>query len=120
MSDQISWHVELQLKPGQLHAFRSLTTEMVEATKSEIGALIYERFITDHSEVVHVFERYLDSEAAVVHLLAFGRRYGEKFAKMVDRKRFTVFGTPSLELRQILDPMGATYVSRVAGFSRIE
>jgi quinol monooxygenase YgiN len=120
MSDQVSWHVVLQVKPGQLHAFRALTTEMVEATKGEIGALIYERFITDDSQVVHVFERYLDSKAAVVHLIAFGRRYGEKFAKMVDRKRFTVFGTPSLELKQILDPMGATYVSHLAGFSRFK
>lgn len=120
MSDQVSWHVELQIRPGELRAFRALTAEMVEATKSEVGALIYERFISDDGQVVHVFERYLDSAAAVAHLIAFGKRYGEKFAKMVDRKRFTVFGMPSLELKQILDPLGATYVSHLAGFSRVK
>ena len=119
MSDQISWHVELQLKPGQLHAFRVLTSEMVESTKSEVGALIYERFIAGDSQVVHVVERYADSSSAVAHLTAFGKKYGARFEKLVDRKRFAVFGTPSLELKQTLDPLGAKYASPFAGFSRI-
>ena len=119
MSDQISWHVELQVKPGQLEALRALTSEMVESTKSEVGALIYERFISDDSQIVHVFERYIDSTAALTHLLAFGKIYGERFSRMVDRKRFTVFGTPTRELREILDPLRATYVTAFAGFSRI-
>jgi quinol monooxygenase YgiN len=119
MSDQISWHVELQVKPGQLGTLRTLTSEMVESTKSEVGALIYERFISDDSQVVHVFERYIDSAAAVAHLVAFRKMYGERFAKMVDRRRFTVFGTPTPELKEILDPLGAKYVAAFAGFSRI-
>ncbi len=119
MSDHISWHVELQVKPDQLDALRALTSEMVESTRSEPGALIYERFISDDGHIVHVFERYVDPKAAVTHLTAFGRIYGERFAKMVDRKRFIVFGTPTVELREILDPLGATYVAALAGFSRI-
>ena len=119
MSDYISWHVELQVKPGRLDAFRAITSEMVESTKSEPGALIYERYISDDHQIVHVFERYVDSNAAVAHLTAFGKLYGERFAQMVDRKRFTVFGTPTVELKEILDPLGATYVGVLAGFSRI-
>jgi quinol monooxygenase YgiN len=119
MSDQISWYVELQVKPGQLDALRTLTSEMVEATKSEGGALIYERFISDDSQVIHVLERYIDSATAVTHLIAFGKKYSERFSRMVDRKRFTVFGTPTVELKRILDPLGATYVAAFGGFSRI-
>jgi quinol monooxygenase YgiN len=119
MSDQISWHVELRVKPDQLDAFRALTSEMVESTRSEVGTLIYERFISDDCQVVHVFERYVDSASAVMHLIAFGKTYGERFGKMVERKRFTVFGTPTLELKRILDPLGATYASLFSGFSRL-
>ena len=119
MSEHISWHVELQVKPGQLDALRALTNEMVEATKNEPGALIYERYVSDDRQTVHVFERYVDPNAAVAHLTAFGRMYGEKFSTMIDRKRFTVFGTPTVELRKILDPLGATYATAFAGFSRI-
>lgn len=119
MSDHISWHVELQVKPGQLDALRAITNEMVEAAKNEPGALIYERYVSDDLQAVHVFERYVNPDAAVAHLTAFGKAYGERFAKMIDRKRFTVFGTPTVELREFLDPLGATYATAFAGFSRI-
>ncbi|MFM9888866.1 MAG: putative quinol monooxygenase [Burkholderiales bacterium] len=119
MSEQISWHVELQVKPGQIDALRVLTREMIESTKRESGVLIYERFMSDDGQVVHLLERYVDSTAAAAHLVAFERQYGERFASMVDRKRFTVFGTPSVELMQILDRFGARYVASFAGFSNI-
>ena len=118
MSDRISWYVELQVKPGQLDVLRALTNEMIEASRSESGTLIYERYISDDSEVVHVLERYVDSAAAVAHLTAFVRMYGDRLSKMIDRRRFIVFGTPSDELRRILDPLGATYAAALAGFSR--
>jgi quinol monooxygenase YgiN len=119
MSNHISWHVELQVKAGQLNDLRALTGQMVESTRTEPGALIYERYISDDHQIVHVFERYVDSNAAVAHLTAFAKMYGERFAQMVDRKRFAVFGTPTVELKEILDPLGATYVAALAGFSRI-
>jgi quinol monooxygenase YgiN len=46
MCDQISWHVVLAVKPGQIDNFRALTTEMVESTRAEVGVLNYERFIS--------------------------------------------------------------------------
>ena len=95
----------------------TLTREMIDATKAEPGTLIYERFIAD-DEDVHVFERYRDSAAAVAHLRMFAQMFGKRFADLVDRKRFSVFGTPTPELRQILDPLGARYFAPLAGFSR--
>jgi hypothetical protein len=35
MSDQISWHVELALRPGMFDPFQALTAEMVESTRDE-------------------------------------------------------------------------------------
>jgi len=120
MGGEVSWQVELAVKPGQLDNFRALTGEMVESTKREPGALIYERFVSEDGKGVYVYERYADSAAAVAHLQAFGRIYGERFAKMVERRRFTVFGTPSDELKGILDGFGATYLGPFAGFSRFQ
>jgi quinol monooxygenase YgiN len=117
MSDHISWHVELQVKPGQLDAFRAITSEMVESTKSEPGALIYERYIGDDGDIVHVFERYVDPNAAVAHLTAFGKMYGERFAAMVDRSGL-LSSNADTELKEVLDPL-APYTSPLAGFSRI-
>jgi len=118
MDNHISWTVVLELKPGELDNFRALTREMVEETKSEPGALVYERFLSDDERTVYVHERYIDSAAAVAHLQTFGAKFGRQFAAMVERKQFMVFGSPSPELRAILDQFQPTYAAKLDGFAR--
>ena len=119
MGGQISWHVNLAVKPGELENFRALTREMVEHTRSEYGVLIYERFASRDGSTVQVYERYADSAAARAHLLEFQKKFGERFSGMVDRTQFTVFGTPSDELKQVLDGVGAMiYLEPFGGLTR--
>jgi len=118
MGEQVAWHVELAIKPGALDDFRTLTSEMVEATRGEPDVLSYERFISADGKVVHVYERYADSAAAVAHLRTFRRTFGDRFVALVDRTRFTVYGTPSAELRGMLDGFGAIYLTPFGGFTR--
>jgi quinol monooxygenase YgiN len=106
---QVCWWVELAVRPGCLDAFEKLTGEMVNSTRAERGVLAYQRFISDDRQTVYVHERYEDSDAAVAHLRAFAAIFGERYASVVDRKSFAVFGEPSDELRTILDGYGATY-----------
>jgi hypothetical protein len=54
----------------------------------------------------------------VEHLRAFEQQFGRRFVGLVDRMRFTVYGTPSAALREILDGFGATYLAPFGGFSR--
>lgn len=83
---------------------------MVEVTRGEAGVLSYQRFIADDNRFVHVYERYLDCDAAVIHLRTFRQRFAERFSTLVDRKSFVVFGTPSEALKVILDTFGAIYL----------
>ena len=83
MGDQISWFVELAVKPGQLDNFQALTGEMVKATRRERGVLTYQRFVSTDCKLVLVYEH---------------------------RTRFTVLGNPSDELSALLDGFGATYL----------
>ena len=117
MGDQISWHVELAVRPGQLANFRELTGEMVESTRAEPGVLSYQRCVSDDGQFVHAYERYANSTAAVAHLQKFRKRFGGRFLAMVDRTRFTVFGHPSDELRGLLDRLGATYLKPFDDFA---
>ena len=117
MDDQISWTVELTVKSGQLDCFLALTGEMVDATRSEAGVLSYQRFVSDDGKFVHVYERYASSAAALAHLRKFRDRFGGRFATMVERTRFTVFGYPSDELRMLLDAFGATYMKPFGKFA---
>lgn len=95
MSGQIARRVELAVKPNQLENLEFLTDEMVESARKESGCLSYQRFITADGKFVHVYERYADSGAALEHLRIFSRTFGARYASLVDRTQFTVFGSPS-------------------------
>jgi quinol monooxygenase YgiN len=117
MTEEVSWLVELAVKPGKLADFEKLTGEMVAATRVETGVLAYERFVADDDRLVHVYERYASSAAAVAHLQNFGTVFGDRFASMVRRKRFTVYGNPTEELRALLDRYHATYFKPFGPFA---
>jgi quinol monooxygenase YgiN len=118
MEDHISWWVELAIEPQALEDYRTLTNEMIQFTRTEIGALIYERFVGADSKTIHVYERYVDSAAAAAHIRSFDALFANRFHGMIERRRFVVFGTPSEELRKLLDRFGATYMAPLGGFAR--
>ena|SRR5579864_3746674 len=117
MDREICWHVELLIKPGQLESFRALTGEMVEHARREVGILSYQRFINEDGKIVHVFERYADSNAALAHLEMFAKRFAERFQRLLERKSFVVFGDPTAELKAVLDGYGAVYAKPFGDFA---
>ena len=42
--------------------------------------------------------------------LNFAEKFAEHFLSMADHKRFTVYGTPSPELKELLDGFSASYL----------
>ena len=118
MNGQICWHVELVIKPGRLESFRTLTGEMVESARSELGILSYQRFVGEDGKTVHVYERYADSTAALAHLEIFAKKFAKPFQEIVERKCFLVFGYPTAELKEALDGM-AQFISSRLVISRI-
>jgi quinol monooxygenase YgiN len=118
LDNHISWCVELAIDPRELEAHRALTSEMVQFARSESGTLVYERFISADRKTLHVYERYVDSAAALAHLRSFEARFADRFHGMIARRRFVVFGTPSEALRNLLDRFGAIYTAPFGGFSR--
>jgi hypothetical protein len=52
----------------------------------------------------------LNSRAALAHLTVFVERFGVQYASMVNRNRFTVYGAPTSELRQMLDQFSPEYL----------
>jgi quinol monooxygenase YgiN len=110
MSEQVAWCVELAILPGQLDGFLELTAEMVKETAKEPGVLTYQRFVTADAQIVHAVERFESSDAALGHLRTFRDKFGERFSSVVTRRRFTVYGRPSAELKGVLDGFGAVYL----------
>ncbi len=118
MEGQVSWVIELAVKPGQLEAFKALMEEMVDGTSAEPTTLGYEWFISGDSGTVHIYEKYADSEAMVSHVSGFMAKWAERFLAAVDVTRFTVYGSPDAAARELLDGFGAVYLGPWGGFSR--
>ena len=118
MEDQVSWVIELAVKPGELEAFQALMEEMVAGTSLEPTSLGYEWFISDDGRSVHIYEKYADSGAMVSHVSGFLANWAERFLGSVDVTRFTVYGSPNAAAKEMLDGFGAVYLGPWGGFSR--
>ncbi len=119
MSDAVSWVLELAVKDGQLDAFKALAQEMSEATQAdEPGATHYEWFIDADGKTIHIFERYADDAATMIHLGTFGAKFAERFLACVDPARLMVYGDPNAEVREALAGLGAAHMTQFAGFAR--
>jgi quinol monooxygenase YgiN len=118
MSNVVSWNLRLAVREGQLENFRALMNEMVESTRQEPGALIYEWFLSEDESACHIQERFTDSNAAMAHLATFGSRFAERFLGCVQPTGFDVYGSPSAEVRAVVAGFGAAHHGAFGGFVR--
>jgi quinol monooxygenase YgiN len=119
MSDTVSWILEMAIKPGQLDNWKALMEEMVEATQStQPDTTIYEWFYSGDGSTCHIYERYTDSAATMVHLKAFGENFAERCLAAADPTCFTVYGNPNAEVRGALSGFGAVFMEQLGGYAR--
>lgn len=118
MSGHVHWMIEASIGDGQLDAFKALMAEMVVGTKGEPGTINYEWFLSADEGTCHLYERYVDSDATMVHMGTFGEKYAQRFLAILALTRFTVYGDPDDAVRGTLDKLGAAYMTEVGGFAR--
>jgi quinol monooxygenase YgiN len=118
MESHVSWVIELAVKDGAFGTFKALMEEMVEGTSVEPGTLGYEWYVSDDEQVVHIFEKYADSDAMVTHVTGFLEKWAGRFLECVDPTRFVVYGDPSPAARELLAGFGPMYLGPWGGFSR--
>lgn len=121
MSNQVYWLLELEVNAGMSDSAKDLMHEMVEAVKAnEPGTLNYEWNMNSDQSAVHIYERYADSAAMMVHLGNFGAHYAEQFMGCFSPTGFNIYGSPSEEVKSALSGFGPTYFTSAAGFVREE
>ena len=119
MSNVVSWMLELKIKEGEHDNLIALIGEMSEATEAdEPGALAYEWFVNDDKSACHIYERYADSAATMIHLGNFGSKFAKRFMGCLEPQRMTVYGDPDESVRKALASMGAVHFEMVGGFAR--
>jgi quinol monooxygenase YgiN len=118
-NNEVAWVFELELQPGRREELEALIPEMIETTKaSEPGSLAYQFFVNDDGTAMCAYERYVDSDAALAHMTAFGEKFAGRFMELVKPRSFTVLGSPSPQLMEALRPIGASVHTPVAGYAK--
>jgi len=118
MSDEIYWLVELAIKPGKFEEFQKMRDTLIESAAKEEGTLNYQWNISEDQKSCHVFERYKDSEAAMIHSRTFEAEFADMVLSIVDVAKFTVYGNPNEEVRNTLSEFGAVFMSPIGGFAK--
>jgi quinol monooxygenase YgiN len=119
MSNIVYLVLELAIKPAELNNVKALMNEMVKATQdNEPNTLNYEWFISKDNKTCHLYERYADSAAVMMHLETFGQKFAKRFMAALEKTRFTVYGNPSDEVIKALSGFGPVFMSPIGGFSR--
>jgi len=126
MSDNVFFIVELEVKPGQADDLRSVMRDMADLTRTdEPGTLNYEWFLTEDGTACHIYERYADPAAAVVHSATFPAELGRR-AQAFLPTRLTAYGTITEEIRQkriepllaVLPGLPVVHLDPFGGFAR--
>ena len=120
MSDaHVAWMLDLSVREGREADLDALMAEMVGNTeRNEPGTLDYEWFSSDDGRRIHLFERYVHSQAAMAHVATFNERYMKRFFAILEPKRIVIYGAPDEMVRDALSALGPTVMARAAGFSR--
>ena len=119
MSEQVYWILETAIKEGELENLKALMADMVAATEAnEPGTLNYEWSISPDEKSCHIFERYVDSDATMVHMGNFQKNFAGRFVSILTPTRFEVYGAASDTVKKGLAPLGAVFNPSLGGFSR--
>ena len=115
MSGYIVTDFQLSIKEGKLEDFKSIVSTMVETTNlNEPNTLVYEYHINEDGTECHLLETFKDSDAFMVHLGNVGHMFDMLF-ESATMTRAKIFGSPSAELQQALDPLGVEYFAYFNG-----
>ncbi|MDC0660567.1 antibiotic biosynthesis monooxygenase [Leisingera sp. SS27] len=118
MSNVVHWLLELDINPGKLDDLTAVMEDMIENTKTEPGALIYEWCFNEDKTAFKIYERYADSEAVLIHLEGFGSKFAERFLGAVTPTAMTVMGNPNAAARKALAGLNPSILTFEAGFAR--
>lgn len=119
MDNDLFWLFTLDVKPGKFEQFKGLVADIVASTQQEPGTLAYQYAVSEDQRTVHIYERYRDSAAFVVHVEQTFAGYAARFLSLVSVRSLVVYGNPNAGARQALDTFNATYMNLFDGFAHV-
>ena len=118
MEINISWNVEAKIKYGKLDELKEwITKASSQVKKHEIGTLAYEFWLSPDKKYVHYYNRYLNSEALILHMNNISSMLPE-LLKLATPKKITVYGPANDSVKKIIKHLNPSYFNNYGGFTR--
>ena len=109
---------KMSIKEGKLEEFKAFVNTMIEVTDvNEPNTLGYEWYINEDGSECHLLETFKESGAFMTHLGNVGHMFDTLF-QFATMTRAKIYGSPSVELQQALDPLGVQYFAHFNGVTR--
>ena len=119
MSGTVYWVLQLQVGDGRDGDLRDLMTRMVKATEAdEPGTIDYLWSLSADGRSCHIFGRYRDSAAAMVHIGNFMEKFADQFFDILTPTGFVLYGEPDAAVRDALAGFNPTIMVNADGFRR--
>ena len=115
-SEQVYWVFTVTV--DQMDKFTPLIPKLVAATEKEPGALQFEFNIGDDQKTVDIFERYMNSKAALFHQAESFGPFSKEFFAVAKLTHWVIYGTPSDEFKKANVDFQPIYMTAFDGFVR--
>ncbi len=118
MNESIYWLLELKIQPRQMEEFRALMKAMIESARGEVDTQSYDWTLSEDSKTCHIFERYSDCAAAMIHVRTLQAKFAGKLLDLAKPVSLVVYGKPTPQLRDAMAAFSPTFMSPLGGFHR--
>jgi len=119
MTRNIYWTLSGTVKEGQLDALKTFLEKVLAKTMAESGCMNYEFWFSENYTKLYVFERYINSDACLLHFENV-REDLPIFFECVVLDPIVVLGEMSTTLQQIFERLGASFTIFFKGYTKQE
>lgn len=114
----VHWLMELDISEHQIVDFNKLMQDLVNEADREAGTMACELNFSETGDVCNIYLRFVDADAAMIHLAMFSDKFTLRFLQACSVTRITILGFASEEVRLALREFHPVVLSQRAGFAR--
>ena len=110
MSSEVYNIVKAKITTTDIQAFKTQANKMKEASREEVGTIIYDFFINENKKEVLIIEKYADGNAFMTHMKKFLQpAYIPKLLEMQEITSIEMPGLVTKEMKALFMEGGWSY-----------
>jgi len=117
MTENIYWILKAKIGDRNLDNLKRLAEECCEITKTEPGVMAYEWSIAQDRGTLHIYERYVNTEAAMAHMANLSAQL-PRLMELVTVTEIECYGKAGSDFREAAKDFPMTYMETFCGFRK--